>query len=174
VRQAAVTAAEDRLVAYVAGSAGPDELRRHLGTTLPPHLVPTAWVPLDTLPLTSNGKVDLAGLPAPVPARAAEFVPPRSQAEVLVAGVWATVLSLDAGQIGALDDFFGLGGHSLLAVRVTALLSGAVGAELPLRTVFDHQTVAELASAVEKLLVEQLSGLSDAEAARLLDEEAAR
>ena len=174
VRQAAVTAAEDRLVAYVAGSAGPDELRRHLGTTLPPHLVPTVWVPLDTLPLTSNGKVDLAGLPAPVPARAAEFVPPRSQAEVLVAGVWATVLSLDAGQIGALDDFFGLGGHSLLAVRVTALLSGAVGAELPLRTVFDHQTVAELASAVEKLLVEQLSGLSDAEAARLLDEEAAR
>jgi amino acid adenylation domain-containing protein len=174
VRQAAVTAAEDRLVAYVAGSADPDELRRHLSTTLPPHLVPTVWVPLDTLPLTNNGKVDLAGLPVPVPARAAEFVPPRSQAEVLVAGVWATVLGLDAGQIGALDDFFGLGGHSLLAVRVAALLSGAVDAKLPLRTVFDHQTVAELASAVEKLLVEQLSGLSDAEAAHLLDEEAAR
>ena len=173
VRQAAVTAAEDRLVAYVAGSAGPDELRRHLGTTLPPHLVPTVWVPLDMLPLTINGKVDLAGLPAPVPARAAEFVPPHSEAEVLVARVWATVLGLDAGQIGALDDFFGLGGHSLLAVRVTALVSSAVDAELPLRTVFDHHTVAELAVAVEKLLIEQLSGVSDAEAARLLDEEAA-
>jgi amino acid adenylation domain-containing protein len=174
VRQAAVTAAEDRLVAYVAGSAGPDELRRHLAVTLPPHLVPTVWVPLDTLPLTINGKVDLAGLPAPVPARATEFVPPRSEGEVLVARVWATVLGLDAGQVGALDDFFGLGGHSLLAVRVAALVSNAVDAELPLRTVFDHHTVADLAVAVEKLLIEQLSGVSDAEAARLLDEEAAR
>jgi hypothetical protein len=137
-------------------------------------LVPTVWVPLDTLPLTINGKVDLAALPAPVPVRATEFVPPRSAAEVLVARVWATVLGLDAGQVGALDDFFGLGGHSLLAVRVAALVSNAVDAELPLRTVFDHHTVAELAVAVEKLLIEQLSGVSDAEAARLLDAEAAR
>jgi amino acid adenylation domain-containing protein len=174
MRQAAVTAAEDRLVAYVAGSADPDELRRHLAVMLPPHLVPTVWVPLDTLPLTINGKVDLAALPAPVPVRATEFVPPRSAAEVLVARVWATVLGLDAGQVGALDDFFGLGGHSLLAVRVAALVSNAVDAELPLRTVFDHHTVAELAVAVEKLLIEQLSGVSDAEAARLLDAEAAR
>jgi len=174
VRQAAVTAAGDRLVAYVAGPASPDELRRHLAATLPPHLVPTAWVPLDALPLTITGKVDLAALPAPVPALATEFVAPRGEAEVLVATVWATVLGLDAGRIGVLDDFFALGGHSLLAVRVAALVRNAVDVEVPIRTVFDHRTVAALAGAVEKLLVEQLSGVSDEEAARLLDEEAAR
>ena len=173
VRQAAVTAAQDRLVAYVAGSASPDELRRHLAATLPPHLVPTAWVPLDTLPLTMNGKVDLAALPVPGPAPVAEFAPPRGEAEVLVAGVWATVLGLDAGRIGVLDDFFALGGHSLLAVRVAALVRNALDVEVPIRTVFDHRTVADLAAEVEKLLIDQLSGVSDEEAARLLDEEAA-
>lgn len=173
VRQATVTASADRLVAYVAGSASPGELRLHLAATLPPHLVPAAWVPLDTLPLTITGKVDHAALPAPDPARATEFVPPRGEAELLVAGVWGTVLGLDAGRIGALDDFFALGGHSLLAVRVAALVRNAIDAEMPIRTVFDHRTVAELATAVEKLLAEQLSGVSDEEAARLLDEEAA-
>ncbi len=174
VRQAAVTAAQDRLVAYVAGSASTDELRGHLAATLPSHLVPTAWVPLDTLPLTINGKVDVAALPAPGPAAATEFVPPSTDAELLVAGVWASVLGLDAGQIGALDDFFAIGGHSLLAMRVSALLRNAIEVEVPIRMVFDRPTVAELASTLETLLVEQMSGLSDAEAAKLVEEEVPR
>ncbi|MGW4637724.1 amino acid adenylation domain-containing protein [Sphaerisporangium sp. NPDC004334] len=169
VRQAAVVADGDRLVAYVTGTADPDDLRRLLSATLPPHLVPTAWVAMDALPLTVTGKVDLAALPAPAPAPAIAFVAPRTDAEVLVAGVWAEVLGLEV--VGAFDDFFALGGHSLLVIRVAALLRDAVDLEVPIRTVFDRPTVAGLAEAVENLLVEQLSGLSEAEAARLLDTE---
>jgi Acyl-CoA synthetases (AMP-forming)/AMP-acid ligases II len=171
VYQAAVTANGDRLVAYVVGPAEPDELRRHLAATLPAHLVPTGWVPLDALPLTVTGKVDLVALPAPGPEPAAEFVPLRTDAEALVASVWAKVLDLEAERVGVLDDFFALGGHSLLAARVAALLRNAIDAEVPIRTVFDQPTVAGLATALEKLLIEQLSGLSDAEAAHLLDTE---
>jgi amino acid adenylation domain-containing protein len=174
VRQAAVTVADDRLVAYVAGSASPDELRQHLTATLPPHLVPADWVPLDSLPLTVTGKVDVTALPAPGPAAATEFVPPRTDAEHLVAGLWASVLGLDAGRIGVLDDFFAIGGHSLLAMRVSALLRNAIEVEVPIRMVFDRPTVAELASAVEKLLVDQMSELSDAEAAKLVEQEVPR
>jgi hypothetical protein len=171
VRQAAVTADGDRLVAYVAGTAVPDELRGHLATTLPAHLVPSGFVLLDALPLTVAGKLDLAALPALAPARAAASRPPGTDAEILVAGVWAVVLGLDAGQIGVLDDFFALGGHSLLATRVAARLRGAVDVEVPIRTVFDQPTVAGLAAAVENLLIEELSGLSDADAEHLLEQE---
>ncbi|MFI7454092.1 amino acid adenylation domain-containing protein [Nonomuraea sp. NPDC049714] len=174
VRQAVVTAAADRLVAYVVGAAQPDELRRHLAARLPAHLVPTSWVPLDALPLTITGKIDPAALPAPEPEAAALFVPPGTDAEALVAGVWEQVLGLDVGRVGTLDDFFALGGHSLLATRVAALLGNALEVEVPIRTVFDRPSVAELAAAVENLLIEQLSGLSDAEAARLLDVEVPR
>ncbi|MCK2215700.1 amino acid adenylation domain-containing protein [Actinomadura sp. ATCC 31491] len=174
VRQAAVAAHGERLVAYVAGDAAPDELRRALAASLPAHLVPSAWVRLDTLPLTVAGKVDTAALPPPEPEPAARHVPPRTDAEELVAGVWARVLGLDGERVGALDDFFALGGHSLLATRVAALLGNAVEVEVPIRTVFDRPTVAGLAEAVEELLIEQLAGLSDAEAARLLDAEAQR
>ncbi|ETK35217.1 non-ribosomal peptide synthetase [Microbispora sp. ATCC PTA-5024] len=171
VRQAAVTAAGERLVAYVVGPASPGDLRAHLAATLPPHLVPSGWVTLDALPLTVTGKVDLAALPEPEPEPAARFVPPRTDAEALVAGVWAEVLGLDPAGVGALDDFFALGGHSLIATRVVALLRATLEVEVPIRTVFDRPTVAELAAAVEALLVEELSGLSDEEAARLLETE---
>jgi acyl carrier protein len=98
-------------------------------------------------------------------------VPPQTDAEVLVAGVWAVVLGLDGEKVGAADDFFALGGHSLLATRVAALLRNAIDVDVPIRTVFDAPTVAGLAAAVESLLIQQLSGLSDAEAARLLEQE---
>jgi hypothetical protein len=169
VGQAVVTAGADTLTAYVVGTASADELRRHVADALPPHLVPTSWVALDALPLTVNGKVDLAALPAPEPVPAAVFVPPRTDAEELVAAVWADVLGLDRGRVGALDDFFALGGHSLLATRMAALLRAAVEVDVPIRTVFDHPTVAELAAAVEEFLIEQLAEMSDAEAARLVE-----
>jgi amino acid adenylation domain-containing protein len=169
VGQAAVVARDDTLVAYVVGRAGPEELQAHLAGALPAHLVPTAWVSVDSLPLTITGKVDTAALPAPVATPAAEPVPPRTDAEELVASVWAEVLGLEPGRVGALDDFFALGGHSLLATRVAARLRAAVDVEVPIRTVFDHPTVEGLAVAVEERLAAELSGLSDEEAAALLD-----
>ncbi|MGI5274222.1 amino acid adenylation domain-containing protein [Nonomuraea sp. CA-218870] len=167
VRQAVVTADGERLAAYVVGPAGPDELRAHLASALPAHLVPTAWVSLPALPLTITGKVDVAALPAPGPGPVAEFVAPRTDAEALVAGIWGELLGVEA--VGVDDDFFALGGHSLLATRVAALLRNALDTEVPIRTVFDQPTVAGFASAVERLVIEQLSSLTDDEAAHLLE-----
>ena len=169
VRQAVVTADGERLAAYVVGPAGPDELRAHLAALLPAHLVPAAWVSLPALPLTITGKVDVAALPAPGPGVGAEFVAPRTDAEALVATVWGELLGVE--QVGVHDDFFALGGHSLLATRVAALLRNAIDTEVPIRTLFDHPTVAGLAAAVERLVIEELSSLTEAEAARLLEVE---
>ncbi|WP_219501730.1 non-ribosomal peptide synthetase [Nonomuraea ceibae] len=168
VGQAAVAARGDLLVAYVVGRATAEELRRHAEERLPAHLVPGAWTLLDRLPLTGNGKVDRAALPDPEPARERSFVAPRTDAEALVAEVWADLLGVAA--VGAYDDFFHLGGHSLLAVRIAARLRAVIGVEVPIRTLFTRRTVAEFAGAVEALLLDSLAGLSDEEALRLLDQ----
>ncbi|MEU6430656.1 amino acid adenylation domain-containing protein [Microbispora sp. NPDC046973] len=166
VGQAFVTVHAEELVAYVTGTATGEELAAHLARTLPRHLVPTAWVVLESLPLTSRGKVDRAALPAPVRAPSAGHVPPSTDAELLVAEIWAELLGV--GSIGANDDFFTLGGHSLLATRIAARLRRATGMEVPVRTIFERRTVAELAVALEDLLVAELEEMSDEEAERLL------
>ncbi|GGO23322.1 hypothetical protein GCM10010116_47000 [Microbispora rosea subsp. aerata] len=166
VGQAFVTVHAEELVAYVTGTATGEELAAHLARTLPRHLVPTAWVVLDSLPLTSRGKVDRAALPAPVRASSAGHVPPSTDAEVLVAEIWAELLGVDS--IGVNDDFFTLGGHSLLATRIAARLRRAIGLDVPVRTIFERRTVAELAVAIEDLLVAELEEMSEEEAERLL------
>ncbi|WP_182905587.1 non-ribosomal peptide synthetase [Microbispora sp. H13382] len=166
VGQAFVTVHAEELVAYVTGTATGEELAAHLARTLPRHLVPTAWVVLDSLPLTSRGKVDRTALPAPVRASSAGHVPPDSDAELLVAEIWAELLGV--ASIGVNDDFFTLGGHSLLATRIAARLRRATGVEVPVRTIFERRTVAELAVALEDLLVAELEDISEEEAERLL------
>ncbi len=182
IAQAAVVARGDALVAYVV-PAGPtmpttptappaDELRRHLAESLPDHLLPSAFVALERLPLTVAGKLDRQALPAPErPAGGAGFVAPRTDSEELVAAVWAEVLGL--AKVGALDDFFDLGGHSLLATRVMARLQAAIDLAVPLRTLFTHRTVARFADAVEELLVAEIESLPDEAVARLLATEGA-
>lgn len=166
VGQAFVTVHAEELVAYVTGTATGEELAAHLARTLPRHLVPTAWVGLDALPLTSRGKVDCAALPAPVRGPSAGHVPPSTDAELLVAEVWAELLGV--ASVGADDDFFALGGHSLLATRIAARLRRTTGVEVPVRTIFERRTVADLAVALEDLLVAELEGMSEEEAERLL------
>jgi len=160
LREAVVVAREDRpgdvrLVAYViprdpAGhsSAG---LRRHLRQTLPDYMIPSAFVVLDALPLTANGKVDHRALPAPGAGRPeleSDFVAPAGEVEEVVAAVWAAVLGLE--RVGARDNFFELGGHSLLATRVISRLRDFFGVEIPLRPLFEDPTVAGLAEVVER------------------------
>ncbi len=180
VREAAVVAREgvsgQRLVAYVvpAGAPpGPDELRAFLQEKLPAYMVPQAFVRLDSLPLTANGKVDRRRLPAPDDS-GLPSPEPRSPVERALAAVWAEVLGVE--RVGVHDNFFDLGGHSLLATRLVSRLCAEFGAELPLQALFDAPTVAELALALtrrragetdredlERLLAE-LEGLSDEEA----------
>ncbi|MEU4232965.1 amino acid adenylation domain-containing protein [Nonomuraea sp. NPDC026600] len=167
VRQAAVVARDGELVAYVVGEAA--ELAEHVAGRLPPYLVPAHWVVLDALPLTANGKLDRGALPEPGRAAGTDATPPRSDAEELVADVWAEVLGAD--KVGAFDDFFALGGHSLLAIRVAARLRAIAGVDLPIRTLFARRTVAELARAVEEALVAEVAGLSDEQVLSMLDPE---
>jgi len=157
VRDAVVVAREDdgqkRLVAYVvsgAGSAaGVAELRGHLKEHLPEYMVPAAFVVLEALPLSPNGKVDRRALPAPEgPGPGAEsYLPPRSPIEEAVAAIWSEVLGLP--QIGVRDDFFERGGHSLLATQVMSRVRDVLGVGLPLRTLFEAPTVEGLAQAIE-------------------------
>ncbi|HEX2188606.1 MAG TPA: amino acid adenylation domain-containing protein, partial [Longimicrobiaceae bacterium] len=139
-----------RLVAYVTGEAAtPAELRAHLRERLPEHMVPGAFVALERLPLTANGKVDRRALPAPELGAAGAYVAPRTATEEVLAGIFAEVLG--AARVGAEDGFFELGGHSLLAMRAVSRVRQALGTELPLRALFEAPTVAALAGRVEAL-----------------------
>ncbi|HEX2209902.1 MAG TPA: phosphopantetheine-binding protein, partial [Longimicrobium sp.] len=139
---------EKRLVAYVVGGAHADELREHLRRRLPEYMVPAAFVPLERLPLTANGKLDRGALPAPEYAADADrYVAPRTEAERKVAAAWAEVLGVES--VGAHDRFFDLGGHSLLLVRVQTRLREAFGQPVPITHLFHYLTVSALAAALD-------------------------
>jgi acyl carrier protein len=126
-----------------------EELRSFLEKTLPTHMVPAAFVFLDSFPLTSSGKLDRRSLPAPDsqrPALEQGYVPPRNPVETALARIWAEVLGLD--QVGVHDDFFDLGGHSLLATQILSRVREAFDANVPLRLLFEKPTVATLAAAL--------------------------
>ncbi|HEX7242822.1 MAG TPA: amino acid adenylation domain-containing protein, partial [Longimicrobiaceae bacterium] len=124
------------------------ELREHLLRSLPEYMLPAAFVRMDTLPLTTNGKVDRRRLPAPDLSWAAEaYAAPRTFTEEVLAGVWAEVLGVE--RVGVHDNFFDLGGHSLIATRMVSRARAVLRAEVPLRALFEAQTVAELAARVD-------------------------
>jgi amino acid adenylation domain-containing protein len=156
VAEAAVVAlgeADDkRLVAYVVARAAGldvDALREHVGERLPAYMVPAAFVVLDQLPLTRNGKLDRRALPAPEFHAANAYTAPRTPVEETLAAIWAEVLGVE--RVGVEDDFFQLGGHSLLATRVVSRAQAALGVELPLRLLFEHPTVAALSAQLDAL-----------------------
>jgi amino acid adenylation domain-containing protein len=168
IAQAVVAKRDDpvtgpRLVAYiVARGASPDPsgLREHLRETLPEHMVPAAFVVLDELPRTSNGKVDraaLASILGETLTASRAFVAPRTPVEEVLAGIWCEVLGL--AQAGVNDDFFELGGNSLLLARMNARLAGTLGVRLPLRRLFEVHTLGAVAAE----LVRSLAAESDAE-----------
>ena len=158
VRQSAVIAREDapgdrRLVAYVVAAPGralaASELRSSAQRHLPEYMVPSAFVMLEALPLTVNGKLDRRALPAPDAAGETPgtgYVAPRTPLEEITARIWAEVLGVD--RVGVHDGFFDLGGHSLLATQVISRLRAECQTELPIRTLFDRPTVAALAEQI--------------------------
>ncbi|HSU12938.1 non-ribosomal peptide synthetase/type I polyketide synthase [Longimicrobium sp.] len=151
-------AGERQLVAYVAGQVEVDALRAGLRRTLPEHMVPAAFVVLDRLPLSPNGKLDRKALPAPDFAAPDDaWVAPRTPVEEVLAAIWAGLLRLE--RVGTADSFFERGGHSLLATRLASRVRETFGVEMGVREVFDAPTIAELAERIEVLRREDAPAL---------------
>ena len=162
VREAAVTARHDAtgetsLAAYFVprgeepGTPTAVELRRWLQGRLPEYMVPSAFVVLDAMPMTPNGKVDRRALPDPARARLAEggdFIPPRGPIEEALADAWSELLGV--GSIGAHDNFFDRGGHSLMAIQLLGRIRNLFEVEAPLKDFIEEPTLANLARLVER------------------------
>src|SRR5207302_3437147 len=154
VREAVVVARKDtpgekRLVAYYTAreqsKVGAEGLRAYLAAKLPEYMVPAAYVRMETLPLTANGKLDRKRLPAPEGDAYAvrRYEAPQGAVEELLEGMWGELLNVE--RVGRQDNFFELGGHSLLAVMLVERMSRA-GLKADVRALFATQTRAELAA----------------------------
>ena len=160
VREAVLLAREDepgdkRLVAYVVPAEDRlpaiSGLRAYLQKKLPDYMIPAAFVPLESFPLTPSGKIDRRAFPAPDQSSrelAQEYLAPRTPDEQMLAAIWSEVLGIQP--IGVHENFFTLGGHSLLATQVISEVRVAFQLDLPVRELFESPTIAEFARAVER------------------------
>jgi amino acid adenylation domain-containing protein len=173
VQASVVSAREDnfgekRLVAYVVPKAEskPKEqsLRDEIRQRLPDYMEPSAFVWLETMPLTANGKIDRAALPPPdaqLGTTDAEFVSPRNPTEEALAEIISDVLKVP--RVSVHDDFFHLGAHSLLGAQIVAHVRNTFGAELKLLDVFDAPTVAQLSTRIEQALARKIDAMNAAD-----------
>ncbi|WP_067510180.1 non-ribosomal peptide synthetase [Actinoplanes sp. TFC3] len=155
-----------RLVAHVVRRSGApepavDELRRHLGISLPDYLIPAGIVLLERMPLNHNGKLDRSALPAPTRQDGAGtgYVAPRDPTEEALARIWSEVL--DIPRVGVEDDYFALGGDSINSLRVVARMRTAFGVEVTPRDVFEGPRVAALAATVRDRILAQVLRMAD-------------
>jgi amino acid adenylation domain-containing protein/non-ribosomal peptide synthase protein (TIGR01720 family) len=158
IREVVVMAREDspgekRLVAYLVPDVEPapkaTELRNYLKEKLPEYMVPSAFVILTAFPSSPNGKVDRKALPAPDMSRMSlekKYIPPRNAEEEILAKIWEEVLRVP--QVGIEDNFFELGGHSLLVTQVTSRIRKVFNVELPVRSLFEANTISKLGETV--------------------------
>lgn len=165
---------ETRLIAYIVMKPGADlrasELQNSLADHLPDYMVPSKFIKIARLPLTTHGKVDRAALPPPTPANILgddQLDPPQSEVEHWLAELLTNLLGVD--RIGRDDNFFRLGGHSLMGAQLIAKIQERFGVELSLRKLFDHPSVHGIASEIDNLIRSQLNAMSDEEARRVLD-----
>src|SRR5579862_1452225 len=164
---------EKRLVAYVVAKKNVElsapALREELAENLPDYMIPTAFVRLERLPVSANGKLDRAALPVPTPEntlKESAYEAPQSELQERLSGIVATLLGVE--RVGIDDNFFNMGGHSLLGAQMIARISDAFGVELSLLSVFDDPTVRGMSAEIERLFMEKLENMSEEEAQRLL------
>jgi len=193
VREAVVVAREDapgekRIVSYLVsepdGELSVSKLSDHLKAKLPEYMIPAAFIRVEALPLTANGKLDSRALPPPdriTAEMSKDYVAPRNAIEKVLAGNWGEVLGIE--RIGIDDDFFELGGHSLLATQLVSRLRDAFEIELSIRSLFEAPTVARFAATVienhpDRAMIEEtaelllnVSMLSDEEVEIMLGDE---
>ncbi len=152
---------EKRLIAYVvpapAAALTIGGLREHLAELLPDYMIPAVFVELASMPITANGKVDRNALPQPTSAnmlREEVYVAPQTAIEQRLAALIAPLLRIE--RVGVNDNFFLLGGHSLLGTQLITRIREAFGVDLPLLSLFDHPTLAGMASEIELLILEKI------------------
>ena len=186
VAQAAVVSyesepGEKKLAAYIVARSQmrPEDCRAFLLQKLPEYMVPSAFVFINSLPLTANGKLDTRALPAAEQqSRIRETIAPRTPDEEKLAQIWQEVLKRD--QVGVTDNFFELGGHSLLATQIISRIRNGLRVQMPLHAFLQNPTIAALAEQLPQCppveseqeemarLLQELEGISDEEAERLL------
>ena len=180
---------EKRIAAYLVTSKLPatEELRAFLLQKLPEYMVPSAFIRLDALPLTLNGKLDVRALPSPAAAQAKverEFKEPATPEEEKMAAIWKEVLRIE--RVSTTDSFFDLGGHSLLATQIISRIRNTFRVQLPLPSFLETPTIAEVAAKIRHCprleseeeemarLLAEIEGLSEQEAQDLLAAELSR
>lgn len=179
VKEAVVSLQDDghgnvRLVAHVqmreGEQAAASALRETLQARLPGYMVPSVIVLIDAMPLTPNGKIDRAALPAVIPEASTdrEYVAPRTETERTLATIWADLLSLE--QVGVTDNFFEIGGHSLLATQLNPRIRDAFGVELSIRFLFASPIIADIATRIDLLRQEREMEALDTDRTRDLEE----
>ena len=164
---------DQRLVAYVVPTTDmapkPGDLRSYLGSYLPSHMLPSAFVQLDHLPLSPHGKLDRAALPQPTAEnilRDDSLEAPQSPIEEHLGVVLSGLLGV--ARVGSEDNFFTLGGHSLMGAQLIAKIRENFGVELSLRCLFDEPTPRGMSVEIERLIHARLAAMSEDEAQRLL------
>jgi len=165
---------EKRLVAYLVPSADTrfslSELRKFVGDYLPDYMVPSTFVQITELPLSPHGKLDRSALPEPTPSNILDddcFQAPQSPVEERLASFLTALLRV--GRVGRDDNFFNLGGHSLMGAQMIAKIQDTFGVELSLHSLFDHPTVREMSSEIERLVHAKVASMSEDEAQRVLE-----
>jgi len=164
---------DQRLVAYVVPATDmplkPGDLRSYLGSYLPSHMLPSAFVELDRLPLSPHGKLERAALPRPTAENILRddlLEAPQSPIEEHLAVVLSGLLGVP--RVGSEDNFFTLGGHSLMGAQLIAKIRENFGVELSLRCLFDEPTPRGMSAEIERLIHARLAAMSEDEAQRLL------
>ncbi len=155
IKHAVVTAKDDangnkRLIAYVITERDFDKglFIEYLQSKLPDYMIPAVWIPLDSMPLTANGKVDKKALPDPeVTVATTTYVAPRNDTESALAEIWQELLNVE--RVGVYDNFFELGGHSLLAMRVAAYIERKLQVSVAIHVLFQFATINDLSKYIE-------------------------
>ena len=169
------TPGDKRLVAYILPVAGAtftaNSLREILGEYLPNYMIPSTFVVIPSLPVTTNGKVDRTALPTPNPTntlRDEDFSLPETPTEIRVANIVSTLLHLET--VGTDDNFFMLGGHSLLGTQIITQIAVIFAIELPLRILFEAPTIRLLAAEIEQHIIARFESMNEEEVLHLLSE----
>jgi acyl carrier protein len=144
---------DKELIAYTTGEATAEELKAYLKERLPSYMVPNYYVRLESIPLTSNGKVDRKALPDPegTGMQQATYIAPSTETEKKLVKIWSEVLGVEEATLSIKADFFDSGGHSLRAIKLMSILNREFSLKNDLAFIFTNSSIEEMANVITSL-----------------------